>query len=168
MNTRPSPQTIQQMLLFRVSRFFGAAGGLATRMCEAQFGLPRREWGVMATLAVHEGLLSSEIAERARLDRARTSRALSRLQERGWVQRLPIQGDRRRIAVHLTDEGRRMYALILPRMAQLHLDLVEVLDDAELAQFDALLARLQLQALALESDPRYAALPRVERSKGQR
>ena len=167
-NTRKPPQAIQQMLLFRVSRFFGAAGGLATRVCEAEFGVPRREWGVMATLATHEGLLSSELAALARLDRARTSRALSRLEERGWVQRTPIQGDRRRIAVHLTEEGRRMYALILPRMAQLHTDLVAALDDTELAQFDAMLARLQQQAQALEHDSRYAGLPRVERSKGQR
>ena len=36
-----------------------------------------------------------------------------------------------------------MYGLILPRMAQIHLDLVSVLSDEELAQFDTLLARLR-------------------------
>ncbi len=156
------------MLLFRINRFFGAAGGLATRVCEAQFGLTRREWGVMATLAKHEELLSSELAALALLDRARTSRALSGLADKGWVQRTPIPGDRRRVAVRLTEDGRRMYALILPRMAQLHTDLVAVLDDAELDQLDVLLAKLQSQALALEQASHYAALPRVERSKGQR
>ncbi len=45
-----------------------------------------------------------------------------------------------------------MYALILPRMAQLHTDLVAALDDFELAQFDAMLARLHQQAQALEHD----------------
>mgnify|MGYP002147265342 CR=1 FL=1 len=64
------------MLLFRISRFFGVAGGMAMRMCEARFGLTRREWGVMATLATEEGLLSSELAQKVQLDRARTSRAL--------------------------------------------------------------------------------------------
>lgn len=70
------------MLLFRISRFFGVAGGMAMRMCEARFGLTRREWGVMATLATDEGLLSSELAQKAQLDRARTSRALSGLEEK--------------------------------------------------------------------------------------
>lgn len=153
------------MLLFRINRFFGAAGGVAMRMCETRFGLTRREWGVMATVAMNEGLLSSELAEKALLDRARTSRALSGLEEKGWVQRRPVPGDRRRIAIHLSDEGRRMYERILPAMAQIHLDLVAVLSDAELEQFDALLARLQAHAMTLEQLPRYSDLPRVERSR---
>lgn len=153
------------MLLFRINRFFGAAGGVAMRMCEARFGLTRREWGVMATVAMNEGLLSSELAEKAQLDRARTSRALSGLEEKGWVRRQPLPGDRRRVAIHLTEEGRRMYGGILPAMAQIHMDLVSVLSDEEVAQFDAMLARLQAHALTLEQLPRYADLPRVERSR---
>lgn len=156
------------MLLFRISRFFGVAGGMAMRMCEARFGLTRREWGVMATLATEEGLLSSELAQKVQLDRARTSRALSGLEEKGWVLRKPLEGDRRRVAMYLTDEGRRMYGLILPRMAQIHLDLVSVLSDEELAQFDTLLARLQRHALTLEAEGRYDALPRVDRGRHRR
>ncbi|MEG1734029.1 MAG: MarR family transcriptional regulator [Comamonas sp.] len=157
------------MLLFRINRFFGAAGGVAMRMCEARFGLTRREWGVMATVAMNEGLLSSELAERALLDRVRTSRALGGLEDKGWVQRKPLPGDRRRIAIYLTDEGRRMYGLILPEMAKIHLDLVSVLSDAELAQFDEMLARLQAHAQTLEQQDHYADLPHVTRSsRGKR
>jgi hypothetical protein len=29
------------MLLFRINRYFGAAGGVAMRMCEAHFGITR-------------------------------------------------------------------------------------------------------------------------------
>ncbi|MBV8248049.1 MAG: MarR family transcriptional regulator [Comamonas sp.] len=153
------------MLLFRINRFFGVAGGVAMRMCEARFGLTRREWGVMATVATHEGLLSSELAEKAQLDRARTSRALSGLEGKGWVLRRPLEGDRRRVAIHLTEEGRRMYALILPEMARIHADLVSALSDEELALFDGLLAKLQAHAATLEQQQRYADLPRIGRSK---
>ena len=154
------------MLLFRINRYFGAAGGVAMRMCEAHFGITRREWGVMATVAANEGLLSSELAERAQLDRARTSRALSGLEERAGCS--AAARDRRRVAVSLTAEGRRMYGLILPRMAQIHLDLVSVLSDEELEQFDTLLARLQRHALTLEAEGRYDALPRVDRGRHRR
>lgn len=152
------------MLLFRINRYFGAAGGLAMRMCEARFGLTRREWGVMATVASNEGLLSSELAEKALLDRTRMSRALGGLEEKGWVQRKPLPGDRRRIAIYLTEEGRKMYEVILPAMAGIHTDLVSILSDEELDQFDALLAKLQAHALTLEQQDQYADLPRVERS----
>lgn len=153
------------MLLFRINRFFGVAGGLALRMCEARFGLTRREWGVMATLAMNEGLLSSELAEKAQLDRARTSRALSGLEEKGWVQRQPLPGDRRHVAIYLTDEGRQMYGRILPEMGSIHTDIVSVLSDQELEQFDDMLARLQAHAMTLEQQERYADLPRVDRAK---
>ena len=165
MKTRKVPTTVSQMLLFRISRYFGLAGGLALRMCEAHFGLTRREWGVMATVAMNEGLLSSELADKAQLDRARTSRALSGLEGKGWVRRQPLPGDRRRVAIHLTEEGRRMYERILPAMAQIHMDLVSVLSDEEVTQFDAMLARLQAHAQTLEQLPQYADLPRVERSR---
>lgn len=167
-NTRSPPATVNQMLLFRISRYFGLAGGLALRMCEARFGVTRREWGVMATVAMHEGLLSSRLAETAQLDKARTSRALSGLEAKGWVQRTPVQGDRRRVMVSLTDEGRRMYELILPEMGKIHLDLVSVLGDAELAQLDATLVKLQAHAQELEKFERYQNLPRLGRNKGQK
>lgn len=156
------------MLLFRINRFFGAAGGMAMRMCEARFGLTRREWGVMATLAMEEGVLSSELAQKAQLDRARTSRALSGLEDKGWVLRKPLDGDRRRVAIYLTDEGRRMYGQILPEMVKIHADIVAALSDEELAQFDHLLAKLQAHAVTLEQQERYADLPRIERSKRPR
>ena len=108
---------------------------------EARFGLTRREWGVMATLATEEGLLSSKLAQKVQLDRARTSRALSGLEEKGWVLRKPLDGDRRRVAIYLTEEGRRMYGLILPEMVKIHADIVSVLSDEELALFDGLLAK---------------------------
>ena len=168
MKTRKVPTTVSQMLLFRISRYFGLAGGLALRMCEAHFGLTRREWGVMATVAMNEGLLSSQLAQAAQLDKARTSRALGGLEAKGWVQRVPMAGDRRRIVVTLTEEGRSMYERILPEMASIHMDLVAVLSDAEIEQFDDMLARLQAHAQALEQLDRYQGLPRLGRSKGQK
>ena len=58
-----------------------------------------------------------------------------------------------------------MYERILPAMAQIHMDLVSVLSDEEVTQFDAMLARLQAHAQTLEQLPQYADLPRVERSR---
>lgn len=167
-DTRPAPTGIHQMLLFRLGRYLGTAGALAVRMCEAHFGITRRQWVVMATVADHEGLLSSELAERVQLDRSRTSRALTGLEVKGWVQRTPLPGDHRRVAVSLTEQGRRMYEVIMPRMAQIHLDLVAVLDDEEVRQLDALLARLHGQARALEHEDRYGTLPRLDRARHRR
>lgn len=151
------------MLMFRINRYFSVAGALATRLVETQFGLTRREWGVMATIADSEGLLSSELADVAKLDRVRTSRTLGNLEAKGLVSRTPLAGDRRRIAVHLTGEGRRMYEKILPAMARFNMELAAGLTPEEQAQLDAILVKLREKALEMERQGPYAALPRVDR-----
>lgn len=151
------------MLLFRINRFFGVAGALATRLIETQFGLTRREWGVMATLAEVEGLLSSELADAAKLDRARTSRALGGLEEKGLVLRTPQPGDRRRVLVSLTPQGRAMYECILPVMARFNMEIASSLSAQEQVHLDAMLVKLRAKALEMEQQGEWAALPRVDR-----
>ena len=70
--------------------------------------------------------------------------------------------------MYLTDEGRRMYGLILPEMVKIHADIVSILSDEELALFDGLLAKLQAHAVTLEQQDRYADLPRIGRSRPPR
>lgn len=52
---------------------------MVIRLCEGRLGITRREWRIIALLAQDEGLLSSQLAERAQLDRARTSKAITSL-----------------------------------------------------------------------------------------
>ncbi len=163
MITPEAPNSIHQMLMFRINRYFNVAGALATRLCETQFGLTRREWGLMATVANQEGLLSSELADAAKLDRVRTSRTLGSLEAKGWIQRVPLAGDRRRVTVSLTDAGRKMYERVLPAMARFNMELVATLTPEEQAQMDAILLKLRARALEMEQDGPYAALPRVDR-----
>ena len=67
------PAALDDLLLYRISRLLGVAGSLVIRLCEGRFGITRREWRVLALLAQDEGLLSSQLAERAQLDRARAA-----------------------------------------------------------------------------------------------
>ena len=157
--------TIQQMPLFRLNRFLIQANVLNGRLCEAQFGLTRREWSVLAALANSEGLLSSELAVEAQLDRARTSKALTSLEAKGWVCRTPVAGDRRRIAITLTPQGRQIYAQVQPAVAQLNLDLLSALAGPQRRQFDEILSLLQARVQELARQERYVSLPRVDRGR---
>lgn len=159
-------QTIQQMPLFRLNRLLIQANVLNGRVCEAQFGLTRREWSVLAALAASEGLLSSALATATQLDRARTSKALTSLEAKGWVQRTPLAGDRRRITISLTEQGRQIYAQVQPAVAQLNRDLVAALSPEQQQQLDAILTVLQATAVQLGRQEPYVTLPRVDR--GQR
>lgn len=146
------PQTLDDMLLYVMWQLQACAGSVVVRLCEGEFGITRREWRVLAQLAAHEGVQSSELARHASLDRARTSRALTGLVAKGLVERTPREGDRREVLVHLTAQGRALHAALLPRVAQVNRELLSALDEGEVRQLVRFLERLQRQAEAMRAD----------------
>ena len=86
------------------------------------------------------------------LDRARTSRAITSLTDKGLVRREPKPSDRREIHVFLTERGRAVYAEVFPRIAAIQRDLLSPFSDAERRQFSEHLARLQASASRLNTD----------------
>ena len=100
------PATLDDVLLYRLSRLLATAGSMVIRLCEGRYGITRREWRVLALLAQDEGLLSSQLAERAQLDRARTSKAITSLVAKKLLRRQVGPGDRRQAMLALTPEGR--------------------------------------------------------------
>jgi DNA-binding MarR family transcriptional regulator len=140
------PQQQNDLLLYRLYRIHATAGPLVVRMCEREFGITRREWRVLSCLADVEGVQSSELAVRAMLDRARTSRAITSLADKGLVRREPKPSDRREVHVYLTDAGRRLYDAVFPRIAAIQRELVSPFSAAERQQFSELIARLQASA----------------------
>lgn len=141
-----NPKTLDDMLLYAMWQLQASAGQVVTRVVEGEFGITRRQWRVLALLATHEGVLSSQLAERSHLDRAQTSRALTVLADKGLVQRTPRPGDRREVLVHLSASGRALYAALLPRVTEINRQLLSALDADEVSALATSLQRLQEQA----------------------
>ncbi|MFP5465991.1 MAG: MarR family winged helix-turn-helix transcriptional regulator [Gammaproteobacteria bacterium] len=140
------PRQQDDLLLYRLYRIHATAGPLVVRMCERDYGITRREWRVLSCLADVEGVQSSELAERTMLDRARTSRTLTRLVDKALVRREPKPSDRREVHVFLTEEGRRIHAEIFPRIAAIQRELLGPFTFEERRQLSQLLGRLQASA----------------------
>lgn len=137
------PQVQTDLLLYRLYRIHITASRLVVHLCEHEFGLTRREWRVLSFLSEHEGVLSSELAEHAMLDRARTSRTLTRLADKKLISRQPRPSDRREVHVFLTEEGRRVYQAVFPRVAAINRELASALTTTERKQLDHLVHALQ-------------------------
>ena len=151
-NRLTQPKSLDDMLLYVLWQLQAAARRPGVRLCEAQFGITRREWRMLAQLADSEGMPSSALAERAALDRAQTSRAVSALVQKGLVVRTPRPGNRREVLLHLTERGRALYAALLPRVAAINQELLSVLSETEVATLDALVQRLRAQAERMVED----------------
>jgi DNA-binding MarR family transcriptional regulator len=159
------PHGIDDLLLYRISHLLAVAGSMVIRLCEGRFGITRREWRIVALLAQEEGLLSSQLAERANLDRARTSRAITSLVGKRMVRRETGGGDRRQARVALTASGRALYEQLFPLVREINVELLRPLARAEVERLDAQLDALQVQADRMVQQ---ADLPKADRRRGQR
>lgn len=160
------PVALDDLLLYRLSRLLGVAGSTVIRLCEGRFGITRREWRILALLAQDEGLLSSQLAERAQLDRARTSKAITSLVAKKLLLREPRPGDRRQAALGLSPEGRALVQALFPLVVRLNQELLSVLPEAGVAQLDDALDRLQRHADELVEQR--TELPKADRRRGGR
>jgi len=143
------PERQADFLLYRLYRIHITAGRKVVQLCEERHGMTRREWRVLSFLAENEGVLSSELAERAMLDRARTSRTITSLAGKRLIERRPKPHDRREVQIYLSEDGRRVHGDIFPRIAAINHALVEGLSPQERQALDALVAHVQAQADAM-------------------
>lgn len=157
-----SPASIDDFLLFRMHRVLAHGGGTIRRLCEGQLGITWREWRLIASLRPGMSLLSSELAQHAQLDRARTSRAISSLVSKGLINRQVVPSDQRKATVCLTDKGRAMYESFFPVVAELNQRLVHSLNEVELAVLDKALSAIQAEAEKMLSNH---ALPKANRRR---
>lgn len=159
------PASIDDLLLYRMNRLLSVAGGMVIRLCEGRFGITRREWRIVALLAEEDGLMSSQLAERAQLDRARTSRAITSLAAKKLVRRESGVADRRQARVSLTPQGRALYEALFPLAREINMELLGALPARQVAQLEAMLEAMQARADAMLAR---ADLPKANRRRGGR
>jgi DNA-binding MarR family transcriptional regulator len=153
---------LDDLLLYRLSRLVGVAGGMVIRLCEGRFGITRREWRLIAVLASRGELGSSQLAEHAQLDRARTSKAVGSLVQKQLVSRVARAGDRRQVLLGLTEAGQALYEELFPLVTQINAELMGALGKQDAAHLDEFLHRLQARADRMVQE---AVLPKADRGR---
>lgn len=159
------PSGLDDLLMYRLNRLLATAGSMVIRLCEGRFGITRREWRLLALLAQHPGLMSSQLAERAQLDRARTSRAVTSLVAKRLVTREPGPADRRQARLAPTAAGRRVHAELFPLVSQLNRELLGGLGPSQVESLDESLRVMQERAERMVAA---AVLPKADRRRGGR
>jgi DNA-binding MarR family transcriptional regulator len=144
-----SPQSIFDLLNFRVSEFMGISGSLVTRICENEYGITREEWQFVAMLAELNAMSPSDLAARTTVDRSQTSKTLRGLISKGIVERQSVPGDGRKAKVLLTEDGRDLYLVIFPRVVQVHHEVLQDLSPEARRTLAQSLSAMHARAFAL-------------------
>jgi DNA-binding MarR family transcriptional regulator len=145
------PATVDDLLNYRLSCLLASSGAMVTRLCEGRYGITRREWRLIALLAAHGAMSPSELSESAHLERARVSRHVSELVAKKLLARVPLDDDKRRARVELTERGQALYDELFPQSVRFNNEVLQALGASELAAFDAALRRLSEVAERLSS-----------------
>lgn len=141
-----APGSIHDLINYQLHLIESVSASNVTRMCEGEFGITRREWRLIALLSASGPLAPSLLAEQAGLDRSRTSKALMPLLDKGLVTRAVDPRDGRRATVSLTAEGEALYRRLFPRVVEINVRLLDVLDPAEVQVLAGMLLRLRRRA----------------------
>ena len=157
---------VDDLLLYRLNRLSASAGAMVVRLCEGGHGITRREWRVIGLMKEGEVLTSSALAERVQMDKARTSRLISGLTQRGLLNREIPPGNRREVHLSLTPAGIKISQNLMPQVREINRSILSVLTDEEMAQLDTLILKLQhsAEALSLTLQPQ---LPKTQRRLGR-
>ncbi|TFY97410.1 MarR family winged helix-turn-helix transcriptional regulator [Ramlibacter rhizophilus] len=153
---------MNDLFLFRLHRMAALAGQPLVRLCEGRHGITRREWRLILTLGLGGPMLSTQLAERARIEPARTSRAVTVLAEKGLVVRAPRPNDRRRVEIRLTERGRAIFDELHPTVLALDERLLGVFSPQQRQDFQALFDQLEAHLGSWRAD---LALPKANRSR---
>jgi DNA-binding MarR family transcriptional regulator len=138
---------------FRLSRLAAEVSmALASEYAE-RYGLDVPAWRVMATLGFRETPCSAQfISQCTRTHKSTISRAVTSLLERGAIERVENEDDRREFNLRLTRKGRKLYEELFPRLLRKEQDILSCLSPREQKDFAMLLGKIE-QSLDLVQAP---------------
>jgi DNA-binding MarR family transcriptional regulator len=140
---------LQQFLPYRLAVAAEAVSRSLAAIYRERFDLTREEWRVLAMLAEMGELKSSELGARTTLDKMQVSRAVTRMERDGLLERETDAADRRNLIVRLTPAGRALHRKIVPMAQARERFLLDALDPAERQAFDAALDKILARARQL-------------------
>lgn len=139
--TEPRLQ-LDRFLPYRLSILTNLVSSAIAGAYSQRFGLSIPEWRVMAVLAQQSDLSAAQVAERTAMDKVAVSRAVSRLLARGRLERRTAVADRRKSMLSLSNEGRNIYAEVVPVALRLERSLLAVLGEADRQALERILDTL--------------------------
>jgi DNA-binding MarR family transcriptional regulator len=107
----------------------------AQRTQAAGFDLTPVQFAALDAIHHHPGTDQARIAEMIAYDRATIGGVIERLEQKGWVDRVVSERDRRARVLSLTPEGERIIQALVPVVRDLQDEILQSLGDADRARF---------------------------------
>ncbi|QEM80137.1 MarR family winged helix-turn-helix transcriptional regulator [Halomonas binhaiensis] len=148
-NAKPE-LNLEQFLPYRLNSLADRASQALAREYAERHQLNVAQWRVLAWLSYLDELTAKQICQATRMDKARISRAVQSLEDRGLIRRTPSSRDQRVHDLCLTEAGKVLLATLIPEARQWESDLVATLSVGEYRDLLNLMDKLERQLDRLE------------------
>ncbi len=143
--------TLEAFFPYQVRMFYLQVSQAVSAIYASRYGLSVSEWRTMAVLGSHQPLSASEVVRHSSIDKVQVSRAIKGLLTRDLLQRWVDPADRRRVTLHLTDQGQRVFADLVPQVRALEQQLLGCLSEDEQQTLKALMNKVRVQAAGINA-----------------
>lgn len=143
---------LDRFLPYRLSIASNRVSAAVATAYQALFALKIPEWRLIAVVAEEQALTQQALGARTQMDKVMVSRAAIALVDRGLFARRPNPDDQRSHLLSLTAAGRALYESVAPEALELEAKIFAGFSAEEIAQFTAMLARIEAAAAALDSE----------------
>ena len=127
---------------YQVRRFYSHVTTTVSQCYTTDYGMSRPDWRTMATLGLNNQLTSAEIADSSSMDKVSVSRAVSRLDTRGWLRITQNSNDGRSKLLQLSASGQRVYRELVPKVVAAEKALLRGLTDAQIKELRMLMEKI--------------------------
>lgn len=104
-------------------------------MADVADGLPSEQWVILKRVSEQDGISQTEAAETTLKDPAAVTRLVDALEASDYLERRPVEGDRRRYGLHLKPKGQALVERVLPHAVTIRAEGLKGLSDSEVATF---------------------------------
>ncbi len=126
----------------RASLAAGVDQALLADEATAAYGLTYAQCAVLAALHHHETQCAGEMCRLLTYDRGAMSRMLDRLEDKGMIRRVRRAGERRMIALEITEEGERIVPKVKATVSGVLSHQLRGISKAEVRQMEKVLRRM--------------------------
>lgn len=142
MMSNPDEFPIERFLTYRLTVLSNVLNRQMTRLLTSRFDIALPEWRVVTCLGRFCDMSIRDIAMRTQMDKALTSRAVTKLIQRELVSSRPDPADGRLVLLSVTSAGRLLYETILPVARERQARLFNCLEADERIVLDRALGKL--------------------------
>ncbi|MFC4760448.1 MarR family winged helix-turn-helix transcriptional regulator [Fructobacillus durionis] len=133
------------MLEYDIFRQMGAISRRAMMMMNhevQEFGLANNLFLYLVRIVEHEGLTQSELATLIQIDKTTLSRALKKLEDRGYIEKVAGEKNRNFKQLYSTEQGKMIYQKVIQIEHDDVFDKLAALNSEEKEQLMALLSKI--------------------------